>query len=42
MNINDGLASWIMQFGDKIEVVRPAALRDMVREKAERIANVYR
>ena len=42
MSINDGLVSWIMQFGDKIEVVRPAALRDMVREKAERIAGIYR
>ena len=42
MNINDGLVSWIMQFGDKIEVVRPDALREMVKEKAERIAATYR
>ncbi len=41
MSINDGLVSWIMQFGDKIEVVRPAALRDMVKEKAEKIAGIY-
>ena len=42
MNINDGLVSWIMQFGDKIEVVKPAALREMVKEKAERILEIYR
>ena len=42
MNINDGLVSWIMQFGDQIEVVKPAALREMVKEKAKRIAEMYR
>ncbi len=41
MSINDGLVSWIMQFGDKIEVVRPAALREMVKAKAEKIAGLY-
>ena len=42
MSVNDGLVSWIMQFGDRIEVVKPAALREMVKEKAERIAELYR
>ena len=42
MNINDGLVSWIMQFGDQIEVVRPAALRDMIKAKAEKISGLYR
>ena len=42
MSINDGLVSWIMQFGDQIEVVRPASLREMVKEKAEKIAAMYR
>ena len=42
MSINDGLVSWIMQFGDKIEVVRPLILREMVKAKAEKIAGLYR
>lgn len=39
--INDGLASWIMQFGDRIEVIYPHSLRFLVREKAERILSLY-
>ena len=42
MSVNDGLVSWIMQFGEKIEVVYPAELRRMVREKAETIADMYK
>lgn len=39
--INDGLASWIMQFGDDIEVIYPEALRKMIIEKAESISGLY-
>lgn len=41
MCINDGLASWIMQFGDKVKVVYPETLKSMVSEKAEAICRLY-
>lgn len=40
--VSDGLVSWIMQFGDKIEVVEPKSLRDQVKKKAEEIGNLYK
>ncbi len=40
--INDGLASWIMQFGDKIEVIYPLELKQMIKNKAESILGIYR
>ncbi len=39
--INDGLASWIMQFGDKIEIIYPESLKEIVREKAQKIVELY-
>ncbi len=39
--INDGLASWIMQFGDGIEVIYPESLRQMIIEKSESINRMY-
>ena len=39
--VNDGLASWIMQFGDKIQVIYPEALKQIIIEKAESISNMY-
>ncbi len=39
--VSDGFVSWIMQFGDMIKVIRPYYLADMVKEKAEKILNVY-
>lgn len=39
--INDGLVSWIMQFGDGIKVISPQRLGDMVTEKAKRICELY-
>lgn len=39
--INDGLASWIMQFGDKIEVIYPSELRALVKNKASDILSMY-
>lgn len=40
--INDGLASWIMQFGDKIEVIYPQELKNMILEKVDRINKMYK
>lgn len=40
--VSDGLVSWIMQFGSKIEVVSPSSLRDDVKKRAEDILGVYR
>ena len=32
---------WIMNFGDKLKVLEPASLAESVKEKAQRIANIY-
>ena len=40
--VSDGLVSWIMQFGDKIEVLEPKSLRDQVKKKAEEISSLYK
>ena len=40
--VSDGLVSWIMQFGDKIEVTEPKSLREQVRKKAEEISKLYK
>ena len=39
--VNDGLVGWLLQFGEKIEVVKPQALRGMVAERAQNILKVY-
>ncbi len=39
--INDGLVSWIMQFGDKIEVVYPILLKEMIIKKTALILDMY-
>ncbi|MBR3768496.1 MAG: WYL domain-containing transcriptional regulator [Clostridia bacterium] len=39
--INDGLASWIMQFGDKIEVIYPPELKQAILEKSNNILKLY-
>jgi predicted DNA-binding transcriptional regulator YafY len=39
--ISEGLISWIMEFGDKLKVVEPKELADMVKEKALKIASIY-
>lgn len=41
MCINDGLVSWIMQFGEKIRVASPEDLAERVRRKAEQILELY-
>ena len=40
--VSDGFVSWIMQFGDRIKVMQPQYLADMVREKARKIAEIYK
>lgn len=39
--VNDGLVSWIMQYGDKIMVIAPAKLREDVKKKAMQISALY-
>ncbi len=41
VSISEGLASWIMQFGDDIEVKSPTALKNMISAKAKRIFDMY-
>lgn len=39
--VNDGLASWIMQYSDKIFVKSPAALKNMIEKKCRDILASY-
>lgn len=39
--VNEGLASWIMQFGDSIEVIYPEKLKKMIIEKVDSIYELY-
>ncbi len=38
---SEGLVSWLMQFGDKVEVLGPETLKKDIAEKAEMILKVY-
>jgi len=40
--VNDGLVSWIMQFGKNIEVKSPPELKKLVLDRIEEINSVYR
>ena len=40
--VSEGLVSWIMQFGPKVEVISPKKLREDVRDKADEIVRLYR
>ncbi|MBQ8504208.1 MAG: WYL domain-containing transcriptional regulator [Clostridia bacterium] len=40
--VSEGLVSWIMQFGSKIEVVSPKSLKEDVKKRAEEILGVYK
>lgn len=40
--LSDGFVSWLMQYGADIEVLEPAELRSMVKQKADDILAVYR
>lgn len=39
--VSEGLVSWIMQFGNKIEVIEPLSLRRQVKERAMEVLSVY-
>lgn len=41
VHVSDGLIRWLMQFGDVVEVVSPAALRESVAAKAKAILAHY-
>lgn len=40
--ISDGLVTWIMNYGDNIEVLKPQSLRQKVAVRAEKILNLYK
>lgn len=39
--VSDGLASWILQYGDKITVSAPESLKNMVTKKAQEVLKIY-
>ncbi len=41
VEVSDELVRWILGFGDQIEVIRPQELRDAVRNRAARIAQLH-
>ena len=41
MVVSEGLISWIMQFGNKLEVIEPVELRTQVKERAKEIFDLY-
>lgn len=40
--MSDGFVSWLMQYGDGVEVTSPKNLAKMVRDKAKSIYNIYK
>lgn len=40
--ISDALVTWIMNYADAIEVITPTKLRDMVKNRAEKILEIYK
>ena len=40
--VNEGLVSWIIQYGNKIEVKKPDSLKKMILNRVDEIKNVYR
>lgn len=42
VSISDGFISWLMIFGDEIEIISPLSLRERIKGKADRISNVYK
>lgn len=39
--VSDGLVSWVMQFGDQVQVTSPSEVREMIQKKAESICKIY-
>lgn len=40
--VSDGFVSWIMQYGDKIKIISPQILSDMIKKKAQAIYKLYK
>lgn len=40
--ISDALVTWIMNYGDDIEVITPTELRDKIVDRAEKILKIYK
>jgi len=40
--VSEGLLSWILQFGDRIEVLGPSSLRDDIRAKSRALRKLYK
>ncbi|MCQ2440322.1 MAG: WYL domain-containing protein [Clostridia bacterium] len=42
VSVSDALVTWIMNYGEKIEVITPKRLRDMVYDRANKILKLYK
>ena len=40
--VSHGLVSWLAGFADDVEVISPQSLRDMMKERAQKILNLYK
>lgn len=40
--VSEGLISWLLIFGDEVEVIKPDSLRERIKERAESIYNLYK
>ena len=40
--VSEALVTWIMNYGDKIEALKPATLTRMIADRAERITRIYK
>ena len=40
--VSDALATWIMNYGANIEVIIPTELRDKIKNRAEKILEIYK
>lgn len=40
--VSEGLVTWIMNYSDKIEVLKPSNLRDMIATRAKKILDIYK
>ncbi len=40
--ISEGLVTWLMNYGDRVEVIEPQNLRQKITERAEKILSIYK
>ncbi len=40
--VSEGLVTWIMNYSDKIEVIKPDSLCQMIKDRAEKILKIYK